>query len=437
MHYGEERGLDSWSGYAAVVTVGEPWPHKARSGARDGEAWRERMTGALVQAWGRLRPVHRKDDCLLVHCGNAIPDADAAPQWIGCSLFDRDRRLDVVCGVLARYQVSAGEYAKMSGMRESEVRLLASEAKNASESKGAPSTKTSRKQPKTILLYNRIDTHNIEASSPAPAKNKPVTGTPQDNRQPEQTPRDRDDSFGEGAPPREQRRPPKEYPFPTHELLGCPSVPAPPRLSRDAADREIAFALIVAYRACCAEFFPKSKAKKWAKQAPDITKLKVYPQLVEAGRMLAAEGIPPSLWAAWSFANAAELAKEKLAEPPTISFVFSPKRVSKFTGWYFSEVWWEAGRRHLVGPLAQGVIDRFRRAEIAFTTGQAGTFEAALMENFPETYEVALTRAKEQGERAQDKLRRRAAVGEHVWCLNYARVMKLAGLDMPYTRQRR
>lgn len=432
LHFGEERGLDAWSDFAAVITVGEPWPHKARCGALDGETWRERMTGALVQAWGRLRPVHREDTCLLVHCGSAAPDTDAAPQWVGCYLFDRDRRLDSVCSVLKRYQVSAGEYAVMTGTREKDVRALAATEKN----KICSFLKTPVNEAKTILLYNRIDTHIEDAPDPANAKNNSTMDAPPEHRVEAPVNPPAEDSFGEGAQAPPRRVLPREYAFPTHEDLGCPTVPAPPRLDKTMADREIAFALIVAYRGASAEFFPKSKARKWGKHAKDITQLKAYPKLVEAGRALIEHNIPPALWAAWSFANAATLAKEKLSEPPSIGFVFSAKRVQKFNGWYLSEVWWEAGRRYLVGPLTQTVLDRFRCAEIAYAMGNA-PFADVLAEHFCEGYAEAIARAKAQNAEAQNKLRRRAAVGEHVWCLNYARVMKLAGLDMPYTRRRR
>lgn len=431
LHFGEERGLDTWSGFAAVITVGEPWPHKARCGALDGEAWRERMAGALVQAWGRLRPVHRADACLLVHCGSAAPDTDTAPQWVGCSLFDRDRRLDRLCAPFARYQVSAGEYAVMTGAREKDVRALAA----AEKSKICPSLKTTENEGKTILLYNRINTRTEDAPNPANAKNISTMDAPQEQHVEAPASPPVEDSFGEGAQAPPRRVLPREFAFPTHEDLGCPTVPAPPRLDKTAADREIAFALIVAYRGACAEFFPKSEARKWGKHAKDISQLKAYPQLVEAGRALIEHNIPPALWAAWSFANAATLAKEKLLEPPSISFTFSAKRVQKFNGWYLSEVWWEAGRRYLVGPLTQTVLDRFRRAEIAYATGNA-PFADVLAEHFGEGYAEAVARAKAQNEKAQNKLRQRAAVGEHVWCLKYARVMELAGLPMPYTRQR-
>jgi hypothetical protein len=322
----------------------------------------------------------------------------------------------------------------MTGLRERDVRALASAQKEQAER----ASKTAKNIGETILLYNRIDARAEDAPDPGNAKTNPMpitAGAHPQIPEPEIEHNAEPDSFGEGAPPRALRELPRNMPFPTHELLACAAIPAPTRLDKEAADRELVFALIVAYRAACAEFFPKSKARKWGKYAPDITQLKAYPQLVAAACALVAENIPPALWAAWSFDNAAVLAKEKLEEPPTIGFVFSEKRVKKFTGWYLSEVWWEAGRRPLIGPLAQSCIDRFRRAEAEYRVGSAPV-DAVLAVHFPETYSVAVARAKAEGERAQEKLRRRAAVGEHIWCLKYARVMKLAGLELPYTHKR-
>lgn len=78
-HYGALRGLDDWSGYDALITLGDPTPNLdliART-CPDTESVEERAAALacaeLEQAHGRLRTVHRDTPCAQIHVGRLVP----------------------------------------------------------------------------------------------------------------------------------------------------------------------------------------------------------------------------------------------------------------------------------------------------------------------------------------------------------------------------
>ena len=79
-HYGALRGLDHWSNYDAVVTVGDPRPNldavRLVCTDVDANAMADQMaTAELEQAHGRLRTVHRDSDrpAMMIHIGALLP----------------------------------------------------------------------------------------------------------------------------------------------------------------------------------------------------------------------------------------------------------------------------------------------------------------------------------------------------------------------------
>lgn len=71
-HYGALRGLNHWKGHDALITLGDPWrpPDVCdRIGVDPEDAAR----AELEQAHGRLRVVHRKRPCTMVHVGALVP----------------------------------------------------------------------------------------------------------------------------------------------------------------------------------------------------------------------------------------------------------------------------------------------------------------------------------------------------------------------------
>jgi len=91
-HYGAQRGLNTWADCDAFFTVGDPWPNLGAARAEaaalglEADAWAiEQARAELVQAWGRIRAVHRTASALVVHFGSPVlaPEPSWAPQWAG------------------------------------------------------------------------------------------------------------------------------------------------------------------------------------------------------------------------------------------------------------------------------------------------------------------------------------------------------------------
>ena len=85
-HYGAVRGLDSWKGCDALVTIGDPWPNvgdvrndAAYLALRDTEQRAAWLAAAeLEQAHGRLRAPHRTRPGRALHVGRVAP---GGPGW--------------------------------------------------------------------------------------------------------------------------------------------------------------------------------------------------------------------------------------------------------------------------------------------------------------------------------------------------------------------
>ena len=91
-HYGAQRGLNHWAECDMLVTLGDPWPNLGAARAEaaalglDPDAWAiEQARAELVQAWGRIRAVHRTAPALVAHFGSPVlaPEPSWAPQWAG------------------------------------------------------------------------------------------------------------------------------------------------------------------------------------------------------------------------------------------------------------------------------------------------------------------------------------------------------------------
>jgi len=91
-HYGAQRGLNTWAECDMLVTLGDPWPNLGAARAEaaalglDPDAWAiEQARAELVQAWGRIRAVHRTAPALVAHFGSSVlaPEPSWAPQWAG------------------------------------------------------------------------------------------------------------------------------------------------------------------------------------------------------------------------------------------------------------------------------------------------------------------------------------------------------------------
>lgn len=91
-HYGAQRGLNHWAECDMLATLGDPWPNLGAARAEaaalglEADAWAiEQARAELVQAWGRIRAVHRTAPALVAHFGSPVlaPEPSWAPQWAG------------------------------------------------------------------------------------------------------------------------------------------------------------------------------------------------------------------------------------------------------------------------------------------------------------------------------------------------------------------
>ncbi len=91
-HYGAQRGLNTWAECDMLATLGDPWPNLGAARAEaaalglEADAWAiEQARAELVQAWGRIRAVHRTAPALVAHFGSPVlaPEPSWAPQWAG------------------------------------------------------------------------------------------------------------------------------------------------------------------------------------------------------------------------------------------------------------------------------------------------------------------------------------------------------------------
>lgn len=71
-HYGALRGLDHWKGHDALITLGDPVNNLGAMARVDVDAT-SAARAELEQAHGRLRVVHRKTPCTMVHVGRLMP----------------------------------------------------------------------------------------------------------------------------------------------------------------------------------------------------------------------------------------------------------------------------------------------------------------------------------------------------------------------------
>ena len=204
--YGNQKGSNRWSNVDLFATIGDPHPHlgDARAGAvalgLEREALAEQLVDAeLVQAWGRVRPVHRTKPVLVVAYTNLNPARSGmAPQWHGAS-FGRlamgrpttaNPATDPATWALERSAagVSQREHSVMVGLPRTTYQRVESKNPDLSQGREWPIIATKRKAIETaVCTAEPSETSSAHFRATAdPEKDRPFWGLPTD--QPEALP---------------------------------------------------------------------------------------------------------------------------------------------------------------------------------------------------------------------------------------------------------
>lgn len=149
-------------------------------------------------------------------------------------------------------------------------------------------------------------------------------------------------------------------PPPSDGQINAPLVPHPPDLPEDTSeDYEI---LSRAYSGAVRHITGKEPSP-FAKRHMTLSQLQR--SLGESGTLLREHRLPPILWAVWSvrafqaIQQRAHPGRKKIS-PPTLAWVFNPKRIAKHHGWCRHEMGSELGGTLCIPPSALELQRRWR-----------------------------------------------------------------------------
>lgn len=241
-----------------------------------------------------------------------------------------------------------------------------------------------------------------------------------------------------------RRLPPGVPPYPGPQVVDAAKVPTPPRLhsqlvARGPDDELMESAvrkLVRAHRGAC---LGRLGIEVHAFRRGGLTKSKLYPRLVECAKALAEHEIPPTSWAGFScdvWSKGGDEAAETVqrlggdgevkrylrgskgshGKAPSLSWVMSAHRVTKWRGWFRNEASSYDGGRLVYGPKLKELIGRWQRMQTAIRSGKAPP--DAVAEHFPDElggYDGLVDEARRETQREQARLERAVLRGDWVW----------------------
>jgi hypothetical protein len=221
---------------------------------------------------------------------------------------------------------------------------------------------------------------------------------------------------------------------PRYPAIGAVTISPPPLLREGMADRDMAIALVVAYRAAIERVYG---IRSFAFARGDVRKNKHYAKLVECARALLRHECEPHGWAAFSFEQIRH-AKERIAaerdggeesnasgksviksggdgRPPPITVVFSAKRVEKWHGWYRAERASYVINAEVVPDSVRQLVQEW--TNWMYDANRVGVSEAAekYWPGGQDEYERLIARARNDALQIKQRAEEDAAKGRWVW----------------------
>jgi hypothetical protein len=216
---------------------------------------------------------------------------------------------------------------------------------------------------------------------------------------------------------------PKAPVMPTSPLDGCPplpwglvrfaTVPNPPNLAPEMKPDERAHRLADAFRGALASRFPD--ATDFSFRNGVLSRSKHYPMLLEAAEFMVARELAPAAWAAWSM-DVWKTYTEK-SRPPTVAWVFGPKRLVEKRGWFESQESSYLGGTLLPTPKRDALFRRYMSLRYAIHNARAWDDPAPFVARFfpDDLFDRLVAEARAEVERARARVQREVDSGRFFW----------------------
>lgn len=137
--------------------------------------------------------------------------------------------------------------------------------------------------------------------------------------------------------------------------------------------------------------------------------------LVESAEALVKADIPPYAWVLFCCDVWRRYVKGSGDRPP-LPWVFSPKRIDRWKGWYGREAASYGGGRMVMGPVLRSLLQRdaAMRCELAGAADAEAT-SSIVERHFPEGYAQAMRAARLEANELRARLWQQIARGEVLW----------------------
>jgi hypothetical protein len=216
---------------------------------------------------------------------------------------------------------------------------------------------------------------------------------------------------------------PKAPVMPTSPLDGCPplpwglvpfaTTPNPPTLAPEMKPDERAIRLADAFRGAVGSRFPDEPDFSFRHGV--LSRSKHYPMLLEAAEFMVARELAPAAWAAWSM-DVWKVYAER-TRPPTVAWVYGPKRLAEKRGWFESEETSYLGGTLLPTPKRDALFRRYMSLRYAIHNARAWSDPAPFVAKFfpDDLFDRLVGEARAEVERVKARVQREVDEGRFFW----------------------
>ena len=203
-------------------------------------------------------------------------------------------------------------------------------------------------------------------------------------------------------------------PYPDLAKVPPATVPSPPLLSETMSDTELAGTLVAVYRAAVSR---RTGKPCHVMSRGSVAASRHYKTLVAAARLLIEHEIPPAAWVLfmcdvhWSYKQNAK------SKRPALLWVYAPKRINRWRGWYGREASTYGGGRLIHGQRLRLLLRRYESMRRELHRSPDADVAKIVAQHFPvhDSYAQAVAAARQEAASLRERYELRVARGEVLW----------------------